>query len=159
MECWLERYHRAISEDWVVRPGLRTLREVLVESPGFLLQCKAAFPYFRLVDVVTTYLYHPMSCPPRCLPEDCPRHAQGGWRHMSWRRCQHPDGWHLLWNEHSEEHFFLHKPPVQWTRAGRRFAKLRSVSTGLTVTKATADGAARIALVQKSVGLLLQKSG
>ena len=115
MECWLEPYHRAISEDWVVRPSLRTLREVHVESPGFLLQCKATFAYFRLLDAVTTYLYHPMPCPPRCLPEDCPRYAQGD-RDMSWRRCLHPDGWHWLWNEETEEHFFVNDPPVQWKR-------------------------------------------
>ena len=28
------------------------------------------------------------------------RDMRRGWRDMSWRRCQHLDGWHLLWNEH-----------------------------------------------------------
>ena len=82
MDCWLEPDHGVAAEDWVVRRSLRILREVLVESPGFLLQCKPAFPYFRLLDAVTTYLYHPMPCPPRCLPEDCPRYAQGGGGHV-----------------------------------------------------------------------------
>ena len=41
---------------------------------------------------------------------------RGGLRDMSWRRCQHLDGWHWLWNAHPEEHFLVHKPPVQWTR-------------------------------------------
>ena len=94
MEGWLES-DSDFAADWVVRPSLRTLRYVFVESPGFKLQCKAAFPYFSLLDAVTTYLYHPMPCPPRCLPEDCSRYAQGS-RDMSWRRCLHPDGWHWL---------------------------------------------------------------
>ena len=76
MEGWLES-DSDVSADWGVRPSLRTLRYVFVESPGFKLQCKAAFPHFCLLDAVTTYLYHPMPCPPRCLPEDCPRYAQG----------------------------------------------------------------------------------
>ena len=58
-------------EGMVVRGTLLDLRKC-VESPGFILQCKAAFPYFTLLDAVITYLYHPMPCPPRCLPEDCP---------------------------------------------------------------------------------------
>ena len=58
-------------EGMVVRSTLLDLRK-RVESPGFILQCKAAFPYFTLLDEVITYLYHPMPCPPRCLPEDCP---------------------------------------------------------------------------------------
>ena len=44
MEGWLDS-DSDFSADWVVRPSLRTLRYVIVESPGFKLQCKAAFPY------------------------------------------------------------------------------------------------------------------
>ena len=70
----LESVSESNSEDeegMVVRGTLLDLRKC-VESPGFILQCKAAFPYFTLLDAVITYLYHPMPCPPRCLPEDCP---------------------------------------------------------------------------------------
>ena len=58
-------------EGMVVRGTLSDLRKC-VASPGFILQCKAAFPYFTLLDAVITFLYHPMPCLPRCLPEDCP---------------------------------------------------------------------------------------
>ena len=70
----LESVSESNSEDeegMVVRGTLLDFRKC-VESPGFILQCKAAFPYFTLLDAVMTYLYHPMPCQLRCLPEDCP---------------------------------------------------------------------------------------